>query len=138
MLGRVFEGVMAPEERGATGTFYTPAALVDDVLTTAFEAQLSQRLRCGAEEAGRRLRDPDHAARDVLLTLRILDPAVGSGAFLLGAFQRLQTGPRCRQLRRRTAVLANNLFGVDVNPGRRPAEPALAGADRRRSCRGSR
>ena len=38
-VGRVFEGVMTPEERGATGTFYTPAALVNDVLTAAFEAR---------------------------------------------------------------------------------------------------
>ena len=135
MLGRVFEGVMDPGERGATGTFYTPAALVDDVLTTAFEAQLSQRLGCGAEEAGRRLKDPDHAARDVLLTLRILDPAVGSGAFLLGAFQRLTQVRGAGSYGAGHAVLANNLFGVDLNPAAvRLAELrlwlALIGADR--------
>ena len=32
MLGRVFEGVMAPDERRASGTYYTPAALVRELL----------------------------------------------------------------------------------------------------------
>lgn len=135
MLGRVFEGVMDPEERGATGTFYTPAALVNDLLTAAFEAQLSERLRCGADEAGRRLRDPDQSARELLLSLRILDPAVGSGAFLLGAFQRLTEVHGTRSYGAGHTVLARNLFGVDVNPAAvRLAELrlwlALIGADR--------
>lgn len=135
MLGRVFEGVMDPEERGATGTYYTPAALVDDVLTAGFEAHLSQRLGCGAEEATRRLRDPDPAARELLLSLRILDPAVGSGAFLLGAFERLTEVHGADGYGGRHTVLARNLFGVDHNPAAvRLAELrlwlALIGADR--------
>jgi hypothetical protein len=116
MLGRVFEGVMDPEERGATGTFYTPAALVDDVLSAAFEAQLAERLGCGAEEASRRLGDPDPATRATLLGLRILDPAVGSGAFLLGAFQRLRSLAGADPRRVGHAVLSRNLFGVDLSP----------------------
>ena len=38
MLGRVFEGVMEPGERHATGTYYTPTPLVDGVLREAFVA----------------------------------------------------------------------------------------------------
>ena len=41
MLGRVFEGVMAPEARHASGTFYTPAALVGSVLDAALVALIS-------------------------------------------------------------------------------------------------
>lgn len=116
MLGRVFEGVMDPDERGATGTFYTPAALVDDVLTAAFEAHLASRFRCGAGEAGRRLRDPDAETREVMAALRILDPAVGSGAFLLGALHRLADIQGGRGIGAAHAVLSQNLFGVDLNP----------------------
>ena len=32
MLGRVFEGVMAPDERRASGSYYTPASLVREMV----------------------------------------------------------------------------------------------------------
>jgi hypothetical protein len=41
MLGRVFEGVMSPEVRRASGTFYTPAALVRRMLETACAAWIA-------------------------------------------------------------------------------------------------
>ncbi|MGH7499142.1 MAG: Eco57I restriction-modification methylase domain-containing protein, partial [Gemmatimonadales bacterium] len=100
MLGRVFEGVMAPESRRASGTFYTPAALVRQILDAALLAS-----RAGAA--------PTPSALD---TLTILDPAVGSGAFLLGALERLAAlgGKRSEdESARRRRVLQRNLFGVD-------------------------
>jgi hypothetical protein len=56
--------------------------------------------------------------RQLLADVAVLDPAVGSGAFLLGALERLaelQGGDIApAELRRR--ILARNLFGVDLNP----------------------
>jgi hypothetical protein len=109
MLGRVFEGVMAPDLRRASGTYYTPSALVRGMLDTAFAAFLSRRLECSQAEAERRLAEPDRKARDALQALTLLDPAAGSGAFLLGALERL-AGPSSTT---RRAVLQHNLFGVD-------------------------
>jgi hypothetical protein len=109
MLGRVFEGVMAPDARRASGTYYTPAALVRSVLDAALAAFLSHRLGCPEAEAERRLAEPDRAVRRALGTIALLDPAVGSGAFLLGALERL-AGPGAAP---RRAVLQRNLFGVD-------------------------
>jgi methylase of polypeptide subunit release factors len=67
MLGRVFEELMAEAQRGDTGTFFTPPAVVDRLVGYALQA---------LERAD--LRD-----------LRVLDPACGSGAFLLGALGRI-------------------------------------------------
>ena len=68
MLGRVFEGLMAGEERRASGAFYTPAPLVRQVVDAALAALVAERLRCPpavARAAGRGggAGDPAAAAR---------------------------------------------------------------------------
>lgn len=114
MLGRVFEGVMAPEVRRSSGTFYTPTALVSLVLDAAFVALVAGRLPCGEAEAERRIGAADPSAMRVLASLTLLDPAVGSGAFLLGALERLAAGCEGRRAAaRKRLVLQRNLFGVD-------------------------
>lgn len=118
MLGRVFEGVMAPDLRRASGTFYTPAALVRGMLDAALPAALAGRLNCGESEAGRRLADGEPAALAALGSLTVLDPAVGSGAFLLGALERLSelgAGKPEPLARRKRRILERNLFGVDLS-----------------------
>jgi adenine-specific DNA-methyltransferase len=117
MLGRVFEGVMAPDARRASGTFYTPAALVERLLDAALVPLLAGRLRCRESEAELRIRDGDGAAAGVLSSLTVLDPAVGSGAFLLGALDRLAAAgpPAFDAAARKRRVLQHNLFGVDLN-----------------------
>ncbi|HXG44783.1 MAG TPA: N-6 DNA methylase [Gemmatimonadales bacterium] len=118
MLGRVFEGLMAPEARRASGAYYTPAPLVRRLVDAGLEAFLASRLGWSDPEARARLAAPDHALRQVLAGLAILDPAAGSGAFLLGALERLaelRAGELPPAALRR-AILARNLFGVDLNP----------------------
>lgn len=116
MLGRVFEGVMDADERHATGTFYTPAPLVHSLVRAALSAQLGRRLGCGDGEADRRLDDPDTATLGVLEDITILDPACGSGAFLLGALDVLSQARQEHPFPTRQRILARNLFGVDINP----------------------
>jgi hypothetical protein len=115
MLGQVFEGVMAPEARRASGTFYTPSALVQKVLEAALTALVASKLGCSDSEAERRIGNPDPATVRLFSSITLLDPAVGSGAFLLGALERLSTTAAGRSdaatLKRR--VLQQNLFGVD-------------------------
>jgi N-6 DNA Methylase len=115
MLGRVFEGVMAPEARHASGTFYTPVSLVQELLDAALVALIAERSGCDDREAERQMRNRDPDATNILSTLTLLDPAVGSGAFLLGALERLaliEQDERQRSARKRH-VLRHNLFGVD-------------------------
>ncbi len=100
MLGRVFEGLMDPEHRHHSGTYYTPSMLVRELVDTALEIHAR------------------HSAVPIA-ELTLLDPAVGSGAFLLGALERIA---RLTQLPNegaagaRRRVLARNLFGVDLDP----------------------
>ena len=121
MLGRVFEGVMAPDERRASGSYYTPAALVRDIVQAALSTVLVQRFRLTSHDAEAwvyqdrpPIRPPD------LGLLRVLDPAAGSGAFLLGALEeltRLRTSAGVVDtpaLRRE--IIARSLFGVDLSP----------------------
>ena len=102
MLGKVFESLMAADERAASGSFYTPKEVVD-ILT---ERAIAEWLGDGGVEK--------------LSTITILDPACGSGAFLLsalGAIEKLwraRTNEVPRDLRRR--IVANSLFGVDLKP----------------------
>ena len=124
MLGRAFESLMASKDRRASGTFYTPRALVasafdaalDSVIAPApYAAQLTS-LRAG--DAGPCVATELH---DRLANLRIIDPACGSGAFLVHALEELATlRARCGDRRDpgalRRDVLARQLFGIDRAP----------------------
>lgn len=117
MLGRVFEGVMEPGTRKSTGTYYTPPALVRSLVDAALAGLVGGRLGVTDQEASDRIAGGDRSAIRHLADITILDPAVGSGAFLLGALERLAVhlgGPGDPALRRR--ILSRNLFGVDINP----------------------
>jgi len=63
-------------ERKSTGSYYTPTSLVDQLLATAMDPVL--------EEAARTV-DPEAA----ILGLKVVDPACGSGHFLVAAGRRL-------------------------------------------------
>ena len=108
---------MAPDARRASGTYYTPASLVGSVLDAAFVALLAGRLRCAEAEAERRLAEGAAEVRRLLRGITLLDPAAGSGAFLLGALERLTlVAGRARSAAVRRRILERNLFGVDRNP----------------------
>ncbi|HEU5358828.1 MAG TPA: hypothetical protein VFU45_06905, partial [Gemmatimonadales bacterium] len=124
MLGRVFEGLMSPDTRRLTGTFYTPPTLVSRMVDAGLAALLQAQLAIPADRAFRLLADPDPAARRFLADITVLDPAAGSGAFLLGALERLsgatlsdrRNADTARALTTaRRAVLRRNLFGVDLS-----------------------
>src|SRR4029079_12029364 len=77
-----------------------------------------ERLGCSEGRAERHLADRSAPARRALRTVTVLDPAVGSGAFLLGALEILTAlgGSRPTSARARRRVLQRCLFGVDLNP----------------------
>lgn len=117
MLGRVFEGVMEPETRKRTGTFYTPDALVRSMVDAALAGFVGGRLGCSDAVALRRLASGEREAARIVESVSVLDPAVGSGAFLLGALEcllaiRRAAGLPCNP----REVVARQLYGVDLNP----------------------
>ena len=121
MLGRVFEGVMDPDDRRASGSYYTPASLVREMVRAGLEAVLTHRIGLSRAAAARWVHDgiPPRPPPD-LRGLTVLDPAAGSGAFLLGALDELVGLRRAAgegpTLAVKRDVLASSLFGVDLTP----------------------
>jgi very-short-patch-repair endonuclease len=93
MLGKVFENLLEERDRGQSGSFYTPRSIVSYMCQEALAGYLEESAGI-ARETTRALFDPDadaHLTPDqairmnaALDTLTVLDPAVGSGSFLIG------------------------------------------------------
>lgn len=125
MLGKAFESLMAAGERKSSGAFYTPQSLVEQLTASALASSLSS-IDVPAETVARALAGeiPAAAVRESLLhiseRIRILDPACGSGAFLVHALEqiaglRVRLGDMRPLHRIRRAILASSIFGVDLN-----------------------
>ena len=130
MLGKVFESLMAEDERAATGSFYTPKEIVDTLTRRALLAWLASDDEGIAASLQRLLADEESliggdAARGLLRRLQsvtVLDPACGSGAFLLAALILIETLivrlstvagiPIPSDLRQ--GIVESSLFGVDL------------------------
>jgi hypothetical protein len=108
---------LAGNERKESGSYYTPASLVDCLLDSALDPLLD-------EACAHRTPDERVAA---LLDLTVCDPACGSGHFLVAAARRIakriaaeETGEAeppdsvVRTALRR--VVGRCIYGVDVNP----------------------
>jgi len=112
-----FAGVeeSAGNERKRTGSYYTPDALVQQLLDTALMPVVRERLAANPD-------DPEGA----LLSITVIDPACGSGHFLLAAARRLagelariRAGGTPGAVEYRHAlrdVVTHCIFGVDRNP----------------------
>lgn len=114
-----------PEVKKAGGVYYTPAYVVDYIVGRTVDRLLGEKTPKQAE------------------TLRVLDPACGSGSFLIGAYQHLLDwycdryieegvekhargrSPRLYQgttgdwrltTTERKRILLNNIYGVDIDP----------------------
>lgn len=106
--------VAAGHERKTTGSYYTPSSLVQCLLDSALDPVL--------DEAARKP-DPERA----ILSLKVCDPACGSGHFLIAAAHRIakrlaaiRTGdeepsPEATRRALRDGI-GHCLYGVDVNP----------------------
>ena len=105
-------------ERKTTGSYYTPPELVGQLIKSALEPVIEQKLLEAATKEEQEL---------ALLSLKTCDPACGSGHFLLAAARRIglelarvrtgeaQPGPEpLRQAIR--DVIQNCIYGVDLNP----------------------
>lgn len=126
ILGKAFEALMEASDRRTSGAFYTPQRLVEHATESALVAALSPEVD---REMLRALLSsgelPGPSTREKLLAksqlFRVLDPACGSGAFLVHALERIaELRIRLGEIgtvaviRRKT--LTSSIFGVDVNP----------------------
>ena len=104
----------AGHERKTTGSYYTPTSLITELLDSAVDPVV-------AEAAAK----PN--AEDAILDLRVIDPACGSGHFLIAAAHRIakklaavrtsddEPAPDAIRTSLRD-VIARCLHGIDLNP----------------------
>ena len=146
MLGKVFENMLEVEERGKSGTFYTPRGIVHFMCTEVLARYLSDEtgmdlqtvkkiVEFNSEQPAsyfKELISPQQARKLklALQSLKCLDPAVGSAAFpmgmmqvILAAYQSIaerEGNPIKRgslaMSRLKRNIIANNLYGVDIKP----------------------
>jgi hypothetical protein len=115
-VGLTSEGSTAGNERKLTGSYYTPDSLVQELIQSALVPVIDQRI---AEQ-------PDNPV-EALLSIKVCDPACGSGHFLLAAARKL--AERLAALRSDDGVvtpsayrhalrevIARCIYGVDRNP----------------------
>ena len=103
-------------ERKSSGSYYTPDSLVQSLIETALNPVIEQKLK-------EHPNDPETA----LLSLKVIDPACGSGHFLLAAARRIAAvimeqkaylGAPANVEYRKTLheVISHCIYGVDLNP----------------------
>jgi hypothetical protein len=105
-------------ERKTTGSYYTPSALVEELIQSALVPVLNDRLHNARSAAEKEA---------AVLSITVCDPACGSGHFLLAAARRLarelarirsgedEPSPREYRLALRD-VISHCIYGVDRNP----------------------
>ena len=128
MLGKVFEELVTG--RHDTGSYYTPRPVVSFMCRESLKICLQNKTDETPETLKKfvddgdatEIRNPEKVLH-VLQTLRICDPACGSGAYLLGMmgellrlrnalFQSRQVDPKSTY-QRKLEIIQNNLYGVD-------------------------
>lgn len=146
MLGKVFENMLEVEERGKSGTFYTPRGIVHFMCSEVLSRYLSDETGMDLETVKKIIEfNPEQPAsyfkelispqqarklKLALQSLKCLDPAVGSAAFpmgmmqvILNAYQSIaerEGNPIKRgslaMSRLKRNIIADNLYGVDIKP----------------------
>ncbi len=106
--------VAAGSERKKTGSYYTPTSLISCLLDSALDPVLDEAAQQPEPEAA-------------ILKLKVVDPACGSGHFLIAAAHRIakrlaavRTGeeepPPEAQRKALRDVIGHSIYGVDLNP----------------------
>ena len=119
-VGRTDAASTAGNARKLTGSYYAPDSLVQELIRSALEPVIEQRLASSPA-----------APEAALLAIRVIDPACGSGHFLLAAARRLaerlallrsvasgyEGAIRPKDYRHALReVVAHCIYGVDRNP----------------------
>lgn len=118
---------VAGSERKTTGSYYTPSSLINELLNSALEPVVADRLQTAREKSQDAPRTTHHAPlEEAILNIKVVDPACGSGHFLIAAANRLarhlarvRTGdeepsPEAQRKALRD-VVRRCIHGVDIN-----------------------
>jgi len=135
MLGKIYESLIAEEEKGleeeerrVSGIFYTPRSEVDFMCRMAIYQYLKNNVKKLSDDFLLRFvftptyewnaRPLPRPLLKALEEVKIVDPAAGSGAFLVGIFHLLvelyqKTGINV-DYERKLKIVQKNIYGVDI------------------------
>lgn len=126
MLGKVFEKLITTRAR--KGSYYTPKSIVSFMCKEALKGHLGgyHALVDYNNAAGIGI-DEARTILEKLRSAKIVDPACGSGAYLLGMLHELHTLYRkldpladektpTDDYKRKLSIITNNIYGVDLDP----------------------
>ncbi len=135
MLGKVYESLIAEEERGEAGIFYTPRVEIDFMCRMSLVAYLVNETKISKDKIIDFVFDPHNKVskfereelsliKRKLDEVKIVDPAVGSASFLVGMMNILlelhQELTKTLENKEenlfalKQKIILENLYGVDV------------------------
>lgn len=136
MLGKIFEQLTISTKRHDTGSYYTPREIVQFMCREALVGYLGSK-GLTEEKALKLVYEHDDSdltnqegtlAFDALKEIKVVDPACGSGAYLLGMLQELYAlfeklrrddrkfsdDPAKEAHKRKLWIIEKNIYGVDL------------------------
>lgn len=100
-IGSIYEGLISSKDRRKSGSHYTPVKLAREVVEEAFRPWLERH-------------NYNPSVKDVL-DLKVCDPAVGAGVFLIETADFLDNLIKGKIEGSKRAIIENCLYGVDIN-----------------------
>ena len=139
MLGKVFENLLEVKDRKSKGSYYTPREIVYYMCQESLINYLETRTGIEKKniddfiynwQISSQIRDNRDRVDKLLKDIKVVDPAIGSGAFLVGMMMEIikargvltKLFPKEEQSERTTynfkrECIEDNLYGVDIDPG---------------------
>ena len=134
LLGRVFENLLADynpdtqqSARKSTGSYYTPREIVDYMVDESLKAYLTGECQNNKEEVDSLFADGKVSSSAVaekinhdLRSVKVLDPACGSGAFPMGILLRITElighleGEIFNRYETKLQLLKDCIYGIDI------------------------
>jgi len=136
-IGRIFEMFMQEDERSEMGAFYTPKSITGYMAKNSIKTYLLNNIDGLSEDVAITLVTsqaiPSSITQSVLeeieqeiQNISILDPAVGSGAFIIAILEELvrikesiysYKGTEKSRFQIKKDFIVNNIYGVDIDEG---------------------
>ena len=134
LLGRVFENLLADynpdtqqSARKSTGSYYTPREIVDYMVDESLKAYLTGECQNNKEEVDSLFADGQVSSSSIaekidndLRSVKVLDPACGSGAFPMGILLRITElighleGEKFNRYETKLQLLKDCIYGIDI------------------------
>ena len=134
LLGRVFENLLADynpdtqqSARKSTGSYYTPREIVDYMVDESLKAYLTGECQNNKEEVDSLFANGQVSSSSVaekidndLRSVKVLDPACGSGAFPMGILLRITElighleGEKFNRYETKLQLLKDCIYGIDI------------------------